>query len=198
MKTKKLLFFALLCATIVYLQSCNEEDYPTYYMDEDFKDYVMHPVGSYWIYEDSISGAIDSVILLDQQVGIYTRREGDPYYNFEELVQTFYTSYFNRQKIESIEVVSVDPLRYYYYGRGHYFTNYFIGDSLEVNNNDYVHYKAFYGSLEINNENFYDVKVITGGFTFYWAKNIGLIRAELPYSNAPQEYWKLKKYYINN
>jgi hypothetical protein len=47
--------------------SCEREkpDPPTYYIPEEYKLYTEFHPGSYWIYEDSISGAIDSVVVTE-------------------------------------------------------------------------------------------------------------------------------------
>ena len=50
----------------------------TYYMPQDLKDYCMFPVGSWWVYEDSISGEKDSIVLVEQGARIFWKEN---YYN---------------------------------------------------------------------------------------------------------------------
>ena len=48
MKVTKILF--LILAIICCIASDCDNDIPTYYMPQEFKDYVDFPVGSYWVY----------------------------------------------------------------------------------------------------------------------------------------------------
>ena len=70
-------------------------------MPQEFKDYVDFPVGSYWVYEDSISGNIDSIYLIDYKTYIF-----DPqhtcYCYYEILEQNFYSSYNNHLRAQLV------------------------------------------------------------------------------------------------
>ena len=74
---------------LIFVQSCREPELPTYYMPQEFKDYVVFPVGSYWVYKDSVSGVLDTVTLQEQTFSIV---EVDIGYKVERVVQTYYYS----------------------------------------------------------------------------------------------------------
>jgi len=66
---KKIVIPTLL-SVIIMTASCQNEPIPTYYMPQEFKDYVDFPVGSYWIYEDSISGDVDTFTIIGRKIEI--------------------------------------------------------------------------------------------------------------------------------
>jgi hypothetical protein len=63
-------------------------------MDQDFKDYILFKVGSYWIYKDSASGAIDSVYLYNQEIDMYKGND-KVRYNMEEFSENLYSTYYD-------------------------------------------------------------------------------------------------------
>jgi len=172
--------------SILFLAS-NCKKKPTYYMPQEFKDYVDFPVGSYWVYEDSISGNIDSIYLIDYKTYIF-----DPqhtcYCYYEILEQNFYSSYNNHLRAQSW--LDMDDPSYYEYSGYGYFT---------MRKNWNVEYIINYDSLKILDEWFKNVYCIytyaKNKIYYYWVKNIGVIKKENADSS---ENWLLKSYHINN
>jgi len=184
MKTKFPLF--ILIISILFLAAdCNKK--PTYYMPQEFKDYVIYPVGSYWVYEDSISGNIDSIYLIDYKIYIFDT-EHAYYFKYERLEQNFYSSYNNHLRARSW-LTTDDPSFYVYRGYGYY--------TMRKNGN--IEYIINYDSLKILDEwykNVYCVYNYANDKTYYyWVKHIGLIKKENVDSS---ENWLLKSYHINN
>ncbi|MCX6353014.1 MAG: hypothetical protein NTX03_14325 [Bacteroidetes bacterium] len=75
----------LLILSIAILQqsSCKKKETPTYYIDKTFAKYVDFPVGSWWVYKDTISGKVDSVKMI-YSVRIFIG-EANPLANYEKL-----------------------------------------------------------------------------------------------------------------
>jgi len=86
-----LLLLALPCLAL----QCDPDDEqePTYYMSEEFKDYVLFPEGSWWVYENQY-GQIDSINLFSQDTEIKDGKDNYPY-NFEWVNQNLFTSHYN-------------------------------------------------------------------------------------------------------
>jgi hypothetical protein len=92
----KIYLIPLLCVlTLVF--SCREKpDPPTYYIPDAYKSYIAFQPGTYWVYEDSVSGVLDSVVVVDFQTGI----NPDPYdepgeiLRYEEYIEVETHSYF--------------------------------------------------------------------------------------------------------
>jgi len=175
----------ILIISILFLASgCKKK--PTYYMPQEFKDYVDFPVGSYWIYEDSVSGIKDSIYLYGRNLTIYEFEQN--YFNYERLEQNFYSSYNNHLRAQSC-LFSDDPSFYEYSGYGYY----------AMRKNWNVEYIIKYDSLKILDEWFKNVYCIytyvDNKIYYYWVKHIGLIKKENADSS---ENWLLKSYHINN
>jgi hypothetical protein len=179
---------------ILYTTGCFKKT--TDYMPQEFKDYVIYPEGSYWIYEDSISGAIDSVALLSQD--IYIAKENNVYY-YETADQSFFSSYQNSVYRTYIEIRSEI---YFYFFRhlkynGPYILIYPFGHwgGLKYD---------FVKIMEVNNVDFNNVHVFNrqeqgiDNNIFYFTRNIGIIKRKVITTNNDTIIWELKKYHINN
>jgi hypothetical protein len=162
-------------------------------MPQEFKDYVDFPVGSYWIYEDSVSGIKDSIYLYGRNLTIYEFDRNYCYY--EKLEQNFYSSYNNQLRAKSWLEMD-DPSFYEYSGYGYY----------TMRKTWNVEYIINYDSLKILDEWYKEVKCLcrnnigwNNDLIYYWAKDIGVIRKEEPASPSSDTIlvWNLKKYHIN-
>ena len=93
MKTKPITILTSIFL-LLFCFSCHKPDKtPKYYLPQDLKDYVMFPVGSYWVYKDSLSGATDSIVLTKQET--YIEEPGHVWdFYWENLRQEFYSSYY--------------------------------------------------------------------------------------------------------
>lgn len=75
-------------------QSCFKKHLPTYHMDENFRSYVDFPKGSYWIYEETITGRKrDSMYLFERE---YRTDESGRYedYNYDRIDLKFFRSFY--------------------------------------------------------------------------------------------------------
>jgi hypothetical protein len=84
--------------TLVF--SCREKpDPPTYYIPDAYKSYIAFQPGTYWVYEDSVSGVLDSVVVVNfyhSLSEILGEKEEIDY--CAESISTEYFSYFKSQK----------------------------------------------------------------------------------------------------
>lgn len=161
------------------------------HLPQEIYDYVMFPVGSYWVYQDSISGVKDSLSLDFQQVIEKQTSNLDAYY--DRLEQTFTSSI--RGNIYSSAYLSVkDPAVYEYCNSIGSFsapTENVIMLGGNVSSSD---------SLTINNITFFNIKMFTSGngsvtVRSFWAYHIGLIRYE---NSEDTTVYNIVNYYINN
>ena len=197
MVQKKYLFSIITISSLLVFTSCPPKR-ETLYMTDEFKSYVMFPTGSYWIYEDSLSGIIDSNYLQGQRISII---ESDDYnINFEYLVQ--YYSNDGDFNISGGNVVGIDNtnnkliLFYRLSITGEFCSDIMINETIWG-----LSYVGYYEEFILNENIYKSVKVfICGRIILYWAKDIGLIRFE-KYSTIndpdPLEIWNLIRYHIN-
>ncbi len=204
MKKSKIFLFIAGCLLFTLLLTSCERKFTEINLSEETKSYIMQPIGSWWVYEDSISGEIDSVVSIGSEIS-YERDEPD--IKFEKL-QIYFNSSINGKSINFIQ---------YFWGPNHLLVNkpnlYIQGANLgyDTNNGDYI---AFYPTYEMDGKIYKNVKVFGHGRSsceeysnWYWAKNIGLIKM-IEFGYGRDFDWnttdtinivlKLKKYNINN
>jgi len=189
MKPKKILFLILAIICCIAADCGKDNDKPTYYMPQDFKDYVMYPVGSYWVYEDSISGETDSIVLTKQET--FIEKPGHVWgFYWENLRHEFYSSYYT-QFSGGGGIYSEYPLVYNYNGWGYYLSTENGLGSIE----DFEYF--YYDSLKIDEKWYYNIKYYyrkDAGISSFWALGIGIIRKEDTIIN--NKIWNLKSYHI--
>ncbi|MGB3901769.1 MAG: hypothetical protein WBI08_07110 [Bacteroidales bacterium] len=61
-------------------------------MSQEFKDYVLFPVGSFWVYKNTSSGIEDSIFLFKQEIKIMEAAPNEREFNCEVFEQNFYSS----------------------------------------------------------------------------------------------------------
>jgi hypothetical protein len=210
-KSMKRFFLFFLLIPFLFDCSCHRKDpvYPTYYMDQEFKDYCVFPVGSYWVYEDSLSGSIDSVYLYRQDY-VMDNTTNAVAFNFENFTRYMFSSYYNDTLFGS---GGADHYPYnnscsfserYLSNYGHinniFFSNKDTGTIYQSNQNIYIQYTCFYDSLSFT-AFFKKVKVFKNlqqeapdlPEKIYHARNVGVIRREL----FNGQVWNLIRYHIN-
>jgi hypothetical protein len=173
-------------------------------MDQDFKDYILFKVGSYWIYNDSASGGIDSVYLYSQEIDMYKGND-KVRYNMEEFSERLYSTindtlmggagngdqnfpYVYRQ-VPSKNFINFIP---YYFSTGTDTIN------TEFDNLTYVNY---YDSIKISSSWFKAAKCFSNmdsSFPYnpkkiYLSQHIGIIRKEL----FNGQIWDLIRYHVS-
>ena len=197
---KKNLFIPLfVAACLLAMMGCRDkDDLPTYYIPQDMKDYVMFPVGSYWIYEDSLTGAIDSVYLAAQRTKIENLADEDTR-KAENLEQYFKSSFLNMTYLQGTKyVISLPPDAHFFYlgRRGYFFAPAEVDETVRYIG--YIKCVAFYDSVQFHRVKYDSIRVFScDEENYYWAKNIGLIRQDVYTNGAISNTWYLKRYKIN-
>jgi hypothetical protein len=198
-KIKLFLFFALFIFILSAI-GCKEEK-PTYYIDQEFKDYTTFGIGSYWVYEDSASSQIDSVYLENVQNTIVNASGFN--YITEQIVLHFNSSmnnsYVGSSQFDGASQLDDSPFYIYieYGGNTMFFSRQSIG-----HNSNGLTYEKYLDTLNFNGIKYSKIMVflVKGDFTgqdfpkrTFYANKIGLIRKEM--SNG--KVWNLKRFHIN-
>ena len=195
-----------MCSTCV---SC-EPDGPTYYMDQEFKDYIVYPQGSYWVYEEMSSGQIDTVKIYSSEIKIHNGQTilG---FNYEEYLVLMKSS-FNNDTISGVGGIDFTDKNFSEYEEGStnihkilnrsllFFSKKPVGYELNYTEVDLVDYLEFLELYTVFSLEYEDVKVFEHKINYYseqpkrvyFAKGVGIIKKEL----FNGEIWQLKKYFI--
>jgi len=185
-------------------------DAPTYVMDQDFKDYTLFPVGSYWIYSEDITKEYDSVYLYRQEV-----RMSDSYkihsYKYEYFDQSLGSTFFNDTLSGGSAAERYYDTVYFSYAE-RYLSNFVVtnlqffnkvaaGTTLDFSDDSQVKYTGelnsfVVGGIEYQNVRIFENRVLTDDRLperIYYAKGIGVIRKEL----FNGQIWNLERHLIN-
>lgn len=192
MKRIKLIIITVFTA-FVAADCGNKDDIPTYYISYEMKKYIDFPVGSFWIYQDSISNEVDSILLENTNNEIINKNNYD--FKYESIEQRHFSTFEDSQigNIIYIGCIKNTSICFIYSGIGLY-----IGDILIGNNFSNIKYVCLYDSIQINNIWYEKVKRfddINNGNQFYWTPNIGLVKKNII---AQDKNWLLTHYQINN
>ena len=199
---KNLIFIITIISIVFIASDCKKEEKPTVYMPQEFKDYVDFPVGSYWIYEDSISGAIDSVYIYNIKNEIVN--SSHCHFKWEDLIQKLYS---NNSVVNTNHILAItdNPLTYKLIGK--YFFIY-KNDMLINFESSGIKYINYYDSLNINNKYYYNINCFyqySSSNINCWTKDVGVIRKVIKTLKVTDTssidtniVWKLKRYHINN
>ncbi len=198
MKPKKILFLilAIICCIAA---DCDKEpkEKPIYYLDQEIKDYTLFPVGSYWIYEDSLSNDIDTVSIISQTIKIFAG--GEEPFKYEYFKQNIVTSYYNDTLFGGGSAWLLESEGFCEYSETGWLR--FISQKQVGYKFDELLYEIYYDSLFIINKWYKEVKVFTiltqdssSLERCYFKKNIGIIKKE----KYDGKVWELLNYYINN
>jgi len=210
-------------ALVVLLNACEgcESDYGPYKpMSAEFKSCTVFPKGSYWIYKDSASTLLDSIIEYDT----YHDKLGgswNSFYSYDNWIFYYNSSRqssFNRGSYLRLNIRNHQEIYSYLSyedaksGDYPFYPVYFDADTLDStweygNSNEIVivTYKKLMPSLTVDSNVFTSVKVFehnkllngspnTLTRRVFVAPNVGIIRREL----FNGEVWELQKYFINN
>jgi hypothetical protein len=198
-------YFLFLLATSLFATCTpNEEEVPLYLIEQSTKDYLVFPVGSYWVYEEENTNIEDSLYLF------YTESKVIPKSNsisnsYERITLNLSSSYFNDTVIRTIYKSANDSdvdlcgqflLKNYMSYDYLYFDRNICIDSIEFTNSNFLIRNcsdSLYSILNTEYENciyFFDKHSNT---TYIFSKNIGLIRR----IDSDGKVWNLKKYFIN-
>lgn len=206
-QTSFYLFILMLfiCSTF---QGCKKDPKPTYYLDQELKDYCYFTKGSYWVYEDTLNNFHDSEIVLESS---FEKVEIKNYNLILEVLLVKYKSDFWNTIITSNGNPSISDLSasecVNYWGDPNiqsYDCRYVsYSDSNKILNpieNSKIRFFNKLDSLTLNNKTYFNVKIFqnktqTSAQTikFIWyAKNIGIIKKEM----FDGKVWLLKDYNV--
>lgn len=217
---KKTLTISIAIIISIAYYSCLKKKY--FYINQDTKDYCVFPEGSYWVYQDSVTGILDSVYLVEQRISV--SNPGDTNYESESIINIY--KYYNNN------VLLIDE----YYARihadidEHYYSieNILLLDTL--GSYDWIYYwnrdeewggKGLLGlySLELYNKylaiiidevEYRDIicnlkyynnrknKTSEDKCYFYWARHVGLVKAVFHANTDSTVTKNLVRYHINN
>jgi hypothetical protein len=190
---KKILLFlfislAFFCCTPEELLYDCEDPIPEYRLDEDFKAYFDFQPGTYWIYEDSLTGTTDSVYIISNEREIKEGISGrgcDARYNNE----TFFLTQIKSDTMEKLTASTT------FTGSGYMFINsnltgshFFMEKNGKSPGENNIYNLAKIEEINFNNINFKDVIILQKTTRvnlqdiettiLWWAKDVGLIRVE--------------------
>ena len=179
-------------------------------MDQDFKDYTLFPVGSYWIYSENISKEYDSVYLYQQEVGINDSHKIHSY-SYENFGQSLGTTFFNDTLFGGSATERYYDTIYFLYSE-RYLSNYVItnlqffnkmaaGTTLDFADDSQVKYTGELNSFTADGIEYRNVRVFENLIQtddrlpkkIYYAKGIGVVRKDL----FNGQIWNLKRHFIN-
>lgn len=194
MEKKQKAIIIVICTAVCLAVACRRlHDDDIIRLPQELKDYVMFPVGSYWVYQDSVSGQKDSMVLTNQQIIVKSGGHSFEGY-YECLEQTFYSSLGGNLFCDANIINNNDPLLYTY-NNGHGFFYAPFGNAYLIH-----FYLTPLDSITINNNTFVSVTVLTSNYSssnrkYYWVNGIGLVRTEISEDTA---VCNLINYQINN
>lgn len=196
-------------------QSCQPEADPFAYADQqkyitELKEYTYFKEGSYWIYEDSISGAIDSQF-------VFHAAEGDGYYSdgykkywFECFILSAYDTFEYKHRFYS-SWTGKNPYRSKVFRAktriGDYVGETILieypivpGNTLYWGNGDMITTASFAPYQQVGDSTFYDVVTVThqddpttgGAGECQLARHKGIISQRI--DGGP--YWRLIRYHV--
>jgi hypothetical protein len=163
------------------------------YIPQEIKDYSLFKEGSYWIYEDSVTNSIDSVVLeqslieyldaseescelFESYTGKYCHHLSDTLIFLNLDLQPNFTSTFHVVAFDSINFSQYGTLKIPWWNFQYSVIEYWIGETV-----------------------FNDVQIKENSiFKAYWVKHIGLIRYEIYNDNNEiLNTYNLIRYNIN-
>jgi len=206
-------FILIVSLTIFISTTCKKKQPPPYVpMTQEFKDYIYFKEGTYWVYKDSINGALDSILVLNDTIkfkpwaGIIKGGVAEVEFyaeTFEYDVKSFYddTIYKYNGGVITSNADNNCACQDAHKGSERIFL-YKLNVGQKQNS---IKLTSVYDSLKLKNKYFYDVSrfVITDGFAssipikvFYISKNQGIIKREIKISTNEWQIWNLIRYKI--
>jgi hypothetical protein len=124
---------------------------PQYYTDQEFREYLVFPIGSYWIYQDSATSNTDSIYLFSQH---FEMRDLKDIYGYAKYLEQKFSASFNNDTILKFGgAQEYERFGTCFYNEGNpydssyisFFSNKNVGDSIWWVPNT-LKYSAFYTS----------------------------------------------------
>jgi hypothetical protein len=204
------IFMSIPILLTVGFGSCDKENYPTYRMEADFKDYVLFPVGSYWVYNQEGNIRRDSIYLFNQIVSMNETRKIYRF-NYEQFVQNMSSSYYKDTLVGAGGAEKDGDLICFLYTEGflstslernlQFYTKHDPGSTLDFTESMRVKYTETLNTYSVNGHQYNDVKVFESTIIrdalmtrkIYYARGVGVIRKEL----FNGQVWNLQRYKVN-
>ncbi len=215
--TVVILFFA---TGILLLSGCKklkDDPYEDHTMPKEMYDYGYFLPGTYWVYEDSVSGAIDSVWVWDAYKGIDTLGRNNSngldagIYDWFEIKTT--STHFNCDYYYWANSSRVAANKYYHLYREiispsiisesiSFFYPPEVGKMLFNYGDDTLQVKNFFSNIIMNTQEFSNAAIMRQSQNsteedkesfFTYAQKSGLIEKKIPLGN---ENWKLIRYNV--
>ena len=193
--------YIILLFTFFIIISCNKDEdssssYGYYKISESLYPLVFD-IGSYWIYEDTDNLLVDSIIIVDLEIGTYVMvsTSGQGATGEEQFFNLTYSSTIFGQYEE--QIIGGIISRGLVYGGYIYISGHNVG--VEVNN---ARISAIYDSLVIKNVIYRNVvkmeisqdRYIDSDMNFYYVDSIGVIKKEIFEDDAITETWELLRF----
>jgi hypothetical protein len=196
------IFLFLLAIILLITCTPKEEEGPLYLIEQSTKDYLVFPMGSYWIYEEESTGIKDSLYLYreeskivnNKKVASYAYQRLDLYY-FSSLNEDTILKSIDKHLEAGLDVageVNISSLSgdYVFFNRGKCIDSINLSTSnyLIRNCNDSLH--TILGREYKNCILFFEKQL---GTLSIYSKEIGIIKRV----DVNGKVWNLKKYFIN-
>lgn len=157
---------------IVLYMGCKKEEHKTYYLPEPMKEYICFDAGSYWVFQDSLTGNSDSVNLTESTIKMLQDQSSD----VEVLYQYYYHSYEAATYNYFTNLIYPDKYSYTYGGgAGEFFykDNLQLGESLGG-----IEYIENFDSIFVTNCWYFNVMCFRNKYdaVYYWARGVGVIK----------------------
>jgi hypothetical protein len=210
---------AIFSLSLLFYVSCNSGETPGSYFEaplpRELKDFTYFKDSTYWVYQDSATGDLDSFFVYDSR-DIYSNyidntgkplanmevfqyftnssRDGFTYYYLTDLIANRYNDFPNVRVLRVREKAGVNIINHFYtypmeVGKFDAYDNSILTLTKRTDTMTFLHtYKDVLKYTDNNNstEN-------NDSTTFYVAKNIGIVRKEIP---AQGKIWNLLRYRI--
>jgi hypothetical protein len=176
--------------------SKKDKNAPTYYMSQEFKDYVLFKPNSQWIYKLESQDVYDTLEIIEQNISI-TNYTDIFDYKGESINQTISSTYLKNIILGGGGAGTLGSKDICGYSQGinapflvsqvNFFTGKTTGEYLSNLESSKTKYLLFFNTYIVLDKTFQNVKVFEKSFELsallprkvYYAKNVGLIRKEL-------------------
>lgn len=182
--------YLLIFVFSIILYGCYKDPI-TYYVTDDFKEWVVFQPGSYWIYQNGLIK--DSIAVNDIENGISENYGDGKIWYFKEY---FTVDYFNSDSTINSDRISAGPNGQRAYRRGSPFNHILLVKDFETKYN-------IIDELKIGNTTFYNMKQVhisnnsldSVVIDYYIAKNYGVVKKEIQDSSGTTT-WNLVEWNI--
>jgi hypothetical protein len=203
MKFFSIFISILLLLIFLIFSGCNKNKAHDEYIPDQLKQYSVFQMGSYWVFKNESTGAIDSSYLLKPPVYLYDDPVNDPPQNLNETCEIYYGGTFLLSSWVSPDQYLVNFKNGY--GGFCLYSNFKPGYTVGDYAGGLFKNLGFLDSLVINDQTFhqvmktqyqsltFDLDTITQ--TYYLAESVGIIRVQLR-KNQIDTTWSLVRYHV--